>query len=258
MDYFLSAGQWIKNQLLGKGPNQIHSPFVFSFFNAVLDHPYSFYAFEEIENQRLKLLENQNSLRFDTMGAIKKTVQTTVSRLAQSSLMSPRESKVIFRLANWLQANTIIELGVCLGITTSYLAKATNGKVFAWEAVPELGTLAIQNWEDLKVANIQLIKGKTEDTLLTFLKSHSPIVDLAVVDADHRYQATMAHFETFLPYLGNNSCLVFHDIYWSVEMAKAWKEICNRPEVTVSIDLFRMGIVFFRKESVKEHFIIRW
>jgi hypothetical protein len=38
----------------------------------------------------------------------------------------------------------------------------------------------------------------------------------------------------------------------------AWKEISAMPEVTVSLDLFQIGIVFFRKSQVKEYFTIRY
>jgi hypothetical protein len=54
------------------------------------------------------------------------------------------------------------------------------------------------------------------------------------------------------------ACMVFDDIYWSEGMAAAWTEIKADPAVTVSIDLFHFGLVFFRKESPKENFVIRW
>jgi len=40
-------------------------------------------------------------------------------------------------------------------------------------------------------------------------------------------------------------------------MSEAWAIIINHPKVTVSIDTFYWGIVFFRKEQVKEHFTVR-
>ena len=40
------------------------------------------------------------------------------------------------------------------------------------------------------------------------------------------------------------------------EILEAWEEIKKHPKVTVTIDLFWIGIVFFRTEQVKEHFTI--
>jgi hypothetical protein len=57
----------------------------------------------------------------------------------------------------------------------------------------------------------------------------------------------------------NNSVFVFDDINWNEQMAKAWEEIKAHPEVTLSIDLYYAGIVFFRKEQQeKEHFTLRY
>jgi len=42
-------------------------------------------------------------------------------------------------------------------------------------------------------------------------------------------------------------------------MEKAWNEIKNHKAVTLTIDLFYVGIVFFRKENKqKQHFTIRY
>ncbi|MBL7882976.1 MAG: class I SAM-dependent methyltransferase, partial [Bacteroidia bacterium] len=39
---------------------------------------------------------------------------------------------------------------------------------------------------------------------------------------------------------------------------EAWEEIKRHPKVTVTIDLFFIGLVFFRKEQAKQHFIIKF
>jgi hypothetical protein len=41
-------------------------------------------------------------------------------------------------------------------------------------------------------------------------------------------------------------------------MEEAWEEIKSHPKVTVTIDLFFLGLVFFRKEQVKENFCLRF
>jgi hypothetical protein len=49
---------------------------------------------------------------------------------------------------------------------------------------------------------------------------------------------------------------VFDDIHWSSGMEKAWEYIIKHPEAIVTIDLFELGLVFFRKTQVKEHFVL--
>ena len=46
---------------------------------------------------------------------------------------------------------------------------------------------------------------------------------------------------------------VFDDIYWSKGMKEAWTEISNHPKVMMSLDIFSLGIVFFKKNREKEH-----
>jgi hypothetical protein len=50
----------------------------------------------------------------------------------------------------------------------------------------------------------------------------------------------------------DHSILVFDDIHWSEEMEQAWNEISGHKAVTLSIDLFFIGIVFFRKEFAQK------
>ncbi|NJW55521.1 class I SAM-dependent methyltransferase, partial [Salinimicrobium sp. CDJ15-91] len=60
-----------------------------------------------------------------------------------------------------------------------------------------------------------------------------------------------------LPTIHNNSVMIFDDIHWSKGMEEAWEEIKAHPEVRVTIDTFQWGLVFFRREQEKEHFVIR-
>ena len=57
----------------------------------------------------------------------------------------------------------------------------------------------------------------------------------------------------------HHNCIVFiYNIHKSKECNILWKKIISKKKVTVSIDLFFAGIIFFRKEQVKQNFIIRF
>lgn len=55
----------------------------------------------------------------------------------------------------------------------------------------------------------------------------------------------------------NNSMLLIEGIYQNKGRTAQWCTIKNLKEVTVSLDLYYCGIVFFRREQAKEHFKIR-
>lgn len=83
--------------------------------------------------------------------------------------------------------------------------------------------------------------------------------DLIYLDGNHTYEATINYFKTLLSHVHDSSVMIFDDIYWSEGMTKAWEEIKAHPAVTVTIDLFKLGLVFFRKENKeKEDFMLRF
>ena len=84
-------------------------------------------------------------------------------------------------------------------------------------------------------------------------------VDLAFIDGNHRKAPTLDYFSQLLNYSNPSTILVFDDIHWSAEMEEAWAEIQHHPAVTLTIDLFFIGIVCINTDfKVKQHFAIRF
>ena len=84
-------------------------------------------------------------------------------------------------------------------------------------------------------------------------------LDLVFFDGNHRYEPTIRYYRQLLPAVHEHTVLIFDDIHWSKEMEQAWDKIIKDPAVMLSIDLFFIGLVFFRKEQkVKQHFTIRF
>jgi hypothetical protein len=81
--------------------------------------------------------------------------------------------------------------------------------------------------------------------------------NLIYFDGNHSKKATLDYFELLLPTITNDSVWIFDDIHWSKDMEEAWEIIKNHPKVKVTIDIFQWGIVFFRTQQEKEHFVIR-
>src|SRR5690606_30753422 len=97
-----------------------------------------------------------------------------------------------------------------------------------------------------------------QENFREFLDSHpTEKYDLMFIDGDHNGERTVSYFESLLKNIHNNSIVILDDIYWSKDMTEAWQKIIKDEKVTVSIDTFQWGIIFFRKEQPKQHFIIR-
>ncbi|HPI10906.1 MAG TPA: class I SAM-dependent methyltransferase [Catalimonadaceae bacterium] len=258
LDKFFSFRQYLRYLLVAKGPDSIHSPFVFDFYNAVLTHPYRFYSHEILEEKRTEILNDLTVIEFEDPGAVKKFRQDKIGNLASRSLMPVEKAVLLFQLSHWLRPEKVLELGTSFGLTTAYLAKAYPSEITTFEGVSPIAERARALWESLDIFSIDSRTGKVEEMLPDFLQDPENHPDLAIVDADHRFEATIRNFQLLANVAKDGTCIVFDDIYWSVGMGKAWETIKADSRVTVSIDVFGFGIVFFRKASKKENFVLRW
>lgn len=245
----------------GKG-HGIHSPFVFDFITKVMNDNRHFYAYDTIEECRQNVLRNNKALMIEDFGAgstVTKSNERKVRDIARSALKPKKFGQLMFRMVNYFRSNTIVELGTSLGITTAYLASGNlRGNVYTFEGAKQVAEIAKQNFNLLSLDNILVIEGNFDLTLQQQLNKIVS-VDLVFVDGNHRKEPTIRYFEQLLDKSTEFSVFIFDDIHWSKEMEEAWKYIQQHSVVTLTIDLFFIGIVFFRKEQkVAQHFVIRF
>lgn len=252
---------YFKYLLRAQTKHDIHSPFVFNLLTTVIQNNKLYYLYGQIEKLRNELLNDPTEVQVADLGAgsaVLKTGTRKISDIARHSLKSAKYSQLLFRLVNHFKPNTILELGTSLGITTLYMAMANSQtRVLSIEGSEAIAQYAKRSFEKLDIKNIQLTVGNFDDVLQTRLNELKQ-VDLVFFDGNHRKEPTLHYFEQCLHYANNNSIFVFDDIHWSVEMEQAWECIKKHERVTLTIDLFFIGIVFFRKEQVKEHFVLKF
>lgn len=252
--YFVTAAN-------GKG-HGVHSPFVFSLITNVLNDNRHFYAYESIESIRQLLLVENKKIFVEDFGAgsrLNKTKLRSIQEIASSTLKPRKFGQLLFRMVDFYSPKTILELGTSLGITTAYLATPNpSATVITLEGSKEISEIALSNIAKLNLTNVQQIIGNFDDTLAEVLL-HTRQIDMAFIDGNHRYEPTIRYFKQLLNVTHEYSILIFDDIHWSHEMEIAWEEIINDSSVMLSVDLFFIGLVFFRKENkTKQHFVIRF
>lgn len=238
-----------------------HSPFVYQLVDQVIyDFGKKDYQIT-IERLRDDLLEDHRVLTITDLGAgsmLNKSNKKKISTLARNALKPPRIAKLIARLAHEFSPRTIVELGTCLGITTLYLSKASpSSSIISVEGCPETASIAQENFRKLGADNIQIKVGDF-DVLLPEVIAGMSELDFLFVDGNHRKSATLDYFYQCLPKVHDGSLLIFDDIYWSQGMKEAWEEIKSHSSVTVTVDLFYIGLVFFKNNQAKENFRIRF
>jgi predicted O-methyltransferase YrrM len=215
-------------------------------------------AYKQLKNYKRSLLNNENTIDVTDFGAGSLNMKSsfrTISQIAKNAGTTHSRAKLLFRLVNYFEFNSILELGTSLGIATHALSLGhSEAKIVTIEGCPNISKISEDNFKQFNLKNIKVLTGKFSDKIET-LKHNT--YDLIFFDGNHQKEATLQYFETLLQTTHNDSVFVFDDIYWSKEMTEAWETIIKHPKVTVSIDTFFWGFVFFRKELNKEHFIIR-
>jgi len=246
----------------GKG-HAIHSPFVFHFITKILNDKSPYPEYKKVENLRIKLLTDKTELIIEDFGAgsaVNKTNKRTVAEIARNSAKPKKFGQLLFRIAKYYKFQYVIELGTSLGLTTSYLSFGIKdtGYISTVEGAKSVANVATYNFKSLDLKNITLYNEPFQNCISELQEAY-PWVDLLFVDGNHRKEPTIEYFNNFLGYMSKDGMMIFDDIHWSQEMEQAWVTIKAHPAVRCTIDLFFVGIVFFREEfREKQHFNIRF
>lgn len=243
-----------------KNEHGVHSPFVFLLLTKCWydRKPKAEYAI--LKNFRKDLLETKKKIEVTDFGAGSKVFKTNyrkISAIAKNAGISGKRAELLFRMVRYFQPEKILEIGTSLGLATSAMALGNSkAKIITLEGCHETAKIAKSQFQKFKLENIETVVTKFDVYLNNEIKSGQHF-DLIYFDGNHSKNATLHYFESLLSTTTNESLWIFDDIHWSPEMEQAWEIIKKHPKVKVTIDSFRWGLVFFRKEQVKEHFTLR-
>jgi predicted O-methyltransferase YrrM len=254
MKYYFSAAN-------AKG-HGMHSPFVFNFIRLVLNDKNLYPEYRKVELLRHHLSKNHFELKVEDLGAgslVATSTRRTISQIARTAAKPRKYAQLLFRMTHYYQPEVMIELGTSLGITSAYMALGnTKGNLITIEGARQVSTIATDIFRQLGLTNIEPLVGNFDHVLPEVL-NRVPAVDMAFIDGNHRKEPTLRYFQWLLGKRKNDTVIIIDDIHWSSEMEEAWEIIKNHEAVHLSIDLFFMGIVFFKDEfKIKQHFTIRY
>jgi predicted O-methyltransferase YrrM len=246
--------RYVKYLIKAKSRYFIHSTFVFDFVNEVLRKPVEDIRCRKIEHLRLELKRSKESINVKDLGAGQDRLRS-VGEIARFSAKQKRMAEVLHNIVRRYEPKKILELGTSLGISSMYQAAATNSTVLTIEGCPETAVIAQKNFNEIGFENIEQYVGNF-DELMPDILARNPDVNYCFVDGNHTYDATIRYFNLLLSYAGDDMIMVFDDIHWSEGMEKAWSEIKRHEKVSLTIDLFFIGIVFFRAGIQKQDFVL--
>lgn len=248
------------SRFLAKSTNQhgVHSPFVFQLVTKCLYEKQTKPAYQLWKKYQQDLFQNHQVISvtdFSTGSKVFASNQRKVSSIAKHAGMNFTKAKLLIKLVQYFQPKKVLELRTSLGLGTFALHLGNPiASITTIEGCEQTLFIAKRNWLKFTSNDIYFILDNFQQLPP---KLNQVKWDFIFFDGNHSKKATLSYLEELLPSITNESVWVFDDIHWSKDMEAAWDAIKNHPKVTVTIDLYHVGLVFFRTEQAKEHFIIR-
>lgn len=243
-----------------KNEHGVHSPFVFQMVTKCFYDKKKYSEYQVLKSYRKSLIENKNFINVTDFGAgsrVFKSDKRQISKIAKTAGITKKRAELLFRVVNYFKPENILEIGTSLGLATSALSLGNpSAKIISLEGCAETANIAKENFLKFGLENVNSIIGEFHESL-SFFDLRLSTFDLIYFDGNHQKDATLRYFDLLLPTITNDSVWIFDDIHWSAKMEQAWEIIKQNPKVTVTIDTFQWGFVFFRREQEKQHFVIR-
>ncbi len=251
-------GKYIKYKLKSKGKHQIHSPFVFEFVTKCLKIK---------KNDSLKLQEkqlksiykkNQTSIEIADfgVGSKKLTNKRRISSIYKTAASKGIYADLLFQLVSYYKCKNGLELGTSLGIGTFNLSKGNDFcEVITIDACKNTQEIAQKNLNKIGLNNVTFINSEFKNYIKAIDKETK--FDLIFVDGHHDGVALKSYLNLLDEFSHDETIFILDDIRWSEGMFAAWNEIIENKKYNLTLDLFRMGIIWKRQHQAKEHFVIK-
>ena len=226
---------------------------VFTKINSVQD--------QQILNLIQSLKKDDTIISITDLGAgsrQSKSNKRTVKSIVKNAAIPSKFGRLLNQLIRHYQYHTVVELGTSLGVGTAYLSlNNPNTSVYTIEGCPNISKRAQANLNQLKFNNIHFFQGEFSSQFNNIL-AEVDAIDLIYIDGNHTYDATLAYYHFFKSKMTQQGLMVFDDIHWSRGMEQAWSEIIKDDTSTLTIDLFRMGLIFVNPDFKTEHLVLRF
>ena len=255
---WFKARAYLKFLWHSKNQHGIHSPFVYNLITNCFYNKKHLETYELWDKAQKEVLKSDEVLKGEDIAAGSKVFKSelrSVSNIAQHHSMSRKRARLMMRLVEYLAVKHALELGTSIGLGSISIAGSGQVHLKTIEACPETSAYAQHQFKTAKLPHITSITSSFAESLAG-LNSEEKF-DLIFIDSHYNGDATLTYFESLLKHKHNDTVFIFEGIHQSTSTEKVWENIKAHQEVRVTIDTFQWGLVFFRKEQVKQDFVIR-
>jgi predicted O-methyltransferase YrrM len=240
-----------------KNEHGVHSPFVFDLITSCFYKKKDKNDLTIFLNYKKKLSRNSSLLEISNFNFISNLLFSNKrkrSRIIENLGISNGRAGLLINIIQYLKPKSILEIGTSLGIVTVALSSAQeSSKITTLDENEKTVNIIREMFKKNTFKNVKFLAGNFDITLPQALNNS----DFIYFKGKNINETTLKYFEFSLTYIHNDSVILFENIHSDKESEKIWNHIKDNKKVTVTIDTFFWGFVFFRKEQEKEHFIIR-
>ena len=220
-------GSYLKYLVQRKSKYSIHSPFVYEFMTKVAN-------------------DSGSNRDYDTL--------LRISRLLDGKKYPNRrrrkQARLLYRLVRFLEPETVLTFGKISALNTSALALGDlQTKVYLEQSLDFLETL-----NSMGVVNVNLIR-RDGDEEEQFEQQNTGCVYYSLDDfGDDSWN----NLEDGFGEVDEDTVLVFEGIHHSRHTEAAWEAVKASEDVSISMDLYCIGIIFFREGIEKQDFVLKY
>jgi len=246
-----------------KSRYKIHSPFVFNLINKVFRDKTHFDDFDILDPFIEELKHRSSAVETTDFGAGAgnneyKVYLKPLGKIVKARSHTRSRLHLLYRLVRYFKPHDMLEFGTAAGVSSMYLKKGLpQSRMITMEGCPGLSAVSRENFEAVKLQNIEVENGNF-DVMLDDVLSKFDKLDFVFFDGNHRKEPTLRYFNKCIDKAHENTLFLFDDIHWSKGMEEAWNAIKEDERVSLTVDIFWFGMVFFKKGSVKQNFIVKY
>jgi hypothetical protein len=217
----------------------VHSPFAFNLITGVFYEKAPYYDYEYLK------------------GLVSRASDKSPA-LWKRNLESTRIYELLFRLANDARPHSILEIGTSVGVSSIYLSCCRKkARLITLDEKSEVNSLATSLFERY----CDKIDYRTGDVLSLVPEALSDLgtLDFLLLNPGYYPLITLQKlFELCASASNPSSVFVIQGIYSSPAMKKWWEELVADERLGITFDLYDIGIIYFDKKKIKQHYIVNF
>ncbi len=235
----------------------VHSPFVYNLITKVIEEKRPYYCYDDIELVRRQFYYRETRFPWiDRRHGKKEVPDMPVGHILRREAIRKKQGELLFRLANYFKPRHILQFGCSAGISTLYLtAYSPEVACTVLECMPSLAVVARQVWQKAARGPVDLRVGEYPALLPGALKKIDRL-DFVFFNRLEEAADRETLFEACLEKAHNETVIVLSGIKANRAMRAFWRSVCGRQDVTVTLDLYTLGIVILNRKLHKRNYTV--